>query len=442
MRLTKSQGIVITLLNLVIIALVAIILFVPNMSLGESAEPNAPAAVDPEQPEEQEPVHNKLRAPTAGKTENIISETRLMGLGDESVVDVFFFDGYIFVFGNATVKGLDFDNYGGFVCKLSEDGNITAYSYFGGKLHAVCAYGERFIAAAGDKLYAVDKECIATVCVEQTDGEAVDVFGVDNVRVAVVTQPSSTSLKLTEYAVSRDNWNTGHSTRIDSGYTLRYFDCFLAKDDSYVMAVRAHSLPRYDSLVIYTFNAGGDPKDYNYGGTGENLTRPYDVVPCRDGYIAVTSKNGIATVININYSFTVYRAQSLGFTASDARLLFYDGSYYACFSRTDGAVTYKVDSIAERDSVSEFDGINLYAVDEGYFMGVVGGLGAAGEKSVAVDLVRADKSVLSLEVTGGEVYALKRSEGKIIAVISAVGGDDLSVPSGGRDIYVITVKCE
>ncbi len=442
MRLTKSQGIVITLLNIVIVALVAVILFVPNFSQGESADSDVPAATDPVKPTEpEEPVHNKFRAPSEGKADGVVSETRLMGLGDESACNVFFLGGAIFVFGNASVKGLDFDVYGGFVCKLSESGTILAYSYFDGKITAACMYGDGFIAAAGGKLYSVDGECDLTVRVDETDGDAVDVFAVDNKRVALVSQPSSTSLKLTEYTVTDGKFGTGHSTRIDSGYTLKYFDCFMFSD-TYVMAVRAHSLPRYDSLVMYSFTAGGDAKDNNYGGTGENLTRPYGVMPCADGYIAVAAKNGIATLINIDYAFTVYRAQSLGFTVSDARLLFSGGSYYACFTRTDGAVTYKIDGVAERESISAFDGITLTAASDGYFMGSVGGLDSTGEKYVAVNLVNGDKTVRSLAVSGGEVYALKRSGDCIIAVLSASGGDELSTPSGGRDIYVLVLKTE
>ncbi|MCH5350833.1 MAG: hypothetical protein J1F39_02550 [Clostridiales bacterium] len=432
MKLSKAQGIVITLLNIVIVALVAVLLFVPEFSiLGSVAVGGKPDDDPPQIVPDDPPVHNKLRAPSEGKAEGILSETRLMGLGDESVVKTFFLFGSVYIFGNATVKGLDFDYYGGYICKLSEEGEIKAFSYLDEMISAVAAYGETFIAAAGKSVYSVDTDCNLTVRVEQTDGDALDVLPIDNGMVAVISQPLSTSLKLTEYSVNE--WASGHITRIDSVYSLKYLGCF-DMSDRYVLAARAHSLPRYDSLVMYSFIAGGDGTLHSYGGDGENTVHPYAVMPCGNGFVAACSKNGIATVLFIDYSFTLYHVYTLGFTATGAKLV-YSSVCYACFEGADGFVTYKAQGTVKPERVSAFDGIKVCAARGGLFMGVVPG-GEGG----AVAVFDEGKTLVSFSVSGGEAYSLERSGDKIKAVISATGGEGVSAPSGGRDVYYLVLK--
>ena len=433
MKLSKAQGIVITLLNIIIVALVAVILFVPEFSVlgvfSSGEKPTDPPEED-DPPVVEEPVHDKHRAPSAGKADGIISETRLMGLGDESVVKAFFLFGSVYIFGNATVKGLDFDGYGGFICKLSEEGEIKAFSYLDGNISAAAAFGEGFIVTAERKVYFVGADCTASVCVEQTDGDALDVLPVNNGVVAVISQPSGTSLKLTEYEVSE--WKNGHSTRVDSAYSLKYLGCF-DLGDKYVLAARANSLPRYDSLVLYSFIAGGDGVEHSYGGDGKNIIDPYAVMPCERGFIAACSKNGIATVLFIDYSFTLYHVYSLGFTATSGCLV-YSGVCYACFESADGFITYRAEGAVKPERVRSFDGIKLCAARSGYFIGAVEG------EHGAIAVFSEDKTVLSYSVSGGIAYSFDTSGGTVRAVISAVGGEALSPTSGGRDVYYLVLK--
>ena len=144
MRLNKAQTTVIVLLNLLIAALVAYIFLSPYFVKAGGGQGGTPPDDDPpNQGANTDPVppHNKLRDAIAGKTPEILRETRLMGTGDERVVSVFFKDGVTYVFGNAGVGDLDFDSYGGFLCTVNGAGTILGFTYFAGAITAASEIG-------------------------------------------------------------------------------------------------------------------------------------------------------------------------------------------------------------------------------------------------------------------------------------------------------------
>lgn len=455
MRLSKGQATVIVLLNIIIAALVAIVLFVPEIAPGISfGQPDSSGGGDKNTGGENPPVeqpHNKYRNASQGKTDKILRETRLMGSGDETVSAVYERGGVSYIFGNATVADLDFDSYGGFLCIVNAAGAIIRYEYFDGNITAVGVTGSGYAAAAFDntsgtaKLYHVDYTGdVAEVA--QPDGEIVDVFSVDSNKVAIVTMPLSTSLKLTEYSVVKGGrWTAGRSTRIDSGYTLKYFDCY-DFGGSYVIAARAHSLPRYDSAVFYSFTAGGDASAYYYGGANENITRPYAVMPYPSGYFALAAKNGVATIITVDYAFTSYRSVSLGFVASDARLFFCDGKYYASFDRADGAITYRIDDDMSRTLLPALDGIFLDTVTDCgdiFMTGVTATLSGSKREFKSASFIVLDTGrAVDLSIENCVFYGAFKNGENYTCILSATGGDALSTPTGGRDIYVVSVASD
>ncbi len=422
MRPNKLQVTVITVLNVVIVALVAFILFPPGTFSdvsGENVQPDEPADAPPAI------VHEKFRDASEGVVPEIERETKLMGNGDETVVRACFFGGNTYIFGNASVSGLDFDSYGGFLCIIDDKGKITSYSYFGAKLSAVGILPDSYAAAAGGKIYAVSHtgECVPVAELESGE-EVVDIFSTVT-GVAVVTQPTKTSLRLIEYAVSTDGWIAGSSTRIDKGLDLGYLGCY--EFDGYVLCARASMLPNYDALVIFTFRAGGDAIPHFYGGSGENLTTPYAVRPYEFGYMGLCVRGGVATVMSVDYKFSEFHTYSLGFTATSASLIYFDKKHYACFSHGDGATTFEIYGNMNRRDVTELDGKVLERI--------LGGKYIARQKS-AIDVV--GESVVSLDISGKTVGG-EMNGGAITIVVEADGGSALSKPTAGKDIYLIRV---
>ncbi len=449
MRLNKAQAAVITALNIVIVALIAVIFLVPYFGGRSARGDDAPVTGDkPNNIEPEVPEHVKLRGASEGKAEGILRETRLMGSGDETVVAVKFRDGVSYIFGNATVADLDFDSYGGFLCVVNAAGTMLSYTYFEGAIGAVCPLSGGFAVAAGESLYftdytgKIDKRA-------DTDGGALEIVPtLDGNKIAVITQPTSTALKLTEYSMTGDMWSAGSSTRIDSGFTLKFFDCYCFVD-SYVISARAYSLPRYDAAVLYSFTAGGDATAHYYGGTGENITRPYAVMPCAAGYFALASKNGLATVITVDYAFMSYHSINLGFTFSDARLFFENGKYYACFDRLDGAATFELEDNLSRRRLSALDGLFIdcvFETDKVLCAGTVknAAASATGEDgSAAAEIIAPyTESSRSFDIKSAEFYGGFQNTDGLTLVLSATGGDALSAPSGGRDIYIVTLAEE
>lgn len=456
MRLSKAQAAVITVLNVIIATLVAVIFLVPYFSAngetgggGGGANGDDPGTQDPPV---TAPPHEKLRNATDGKTPEILRETRLMGSGDETVVAAYFKDGVSFIFGNATVGDLDFDAYGGFLCMVNAGGTIIKYTYFDGSITAVGIVGGGYAVSstsragtdeARHRLYYVDYTGQA-VSTGETTGPVVDIFSIDGSKAGIVTQPSSTALVFFEYSVATLEWTVGKSTRINSSYTLKYFDCY-DFGGSYVISARCYMQPRYDAVVFYSFAAGSDAEQHLYGGGSESMTHPYAVMPFGGGYFALAAKDGLATVISVDYTFTSYHSSSLGFTFTDARLLYCGGKYYACFDRADGAETYELTGELRRSRLPSLDGTLAGAAVS------VGSTVIAGRTATAVNgsgkeygeakIVAADTgAALALKIKNAAFCGgFKNSDG-ITLVLTATGGAALSEPSGGSDVYIITVR--
>lgn len=455
MRLNKTQTAVIVLLNLLIAALVAYIFLSPYFIKSGGGQGGAPSDDDPPNQgvntDPGTPPHNKLRDASAGKTPEVLRETRLMGTGDERAVSVFFKDGVTYIFGNAGVGDLDFDSYGGFLCTVNGAGTILGFTYFDGTITAAATVGNGFAVTAErgagtsdatSRLYFVDYEGVSRE-VATLDGTPRDVFAIDNKKIAVVTQPTSASLKFSEYETGESEYSLGRSTRIECWYNLTYFDCY-DLGGSYVISARAHSLPLYDSVVFFEFAPGGSETAHYYGGSNDAKIRPYAVMPFGGGYFALADKGGLATLVSVDYSFKSYHSASLDFTFTNASLGFVGGKYYACFDRADGAITYELDENLNR---RRLDGLGGMVVQCAADAGETALLGVKGEykdgkrdiNSLQVYMQKSEKSLV-LDVLDGEVYGACKATDGLTLVIGARGGSALSSPSGGSDLYVLTVN--
>lgn len=447
MRITKKQLAVITFLNVVIAALLCYIFLVPWVETTFFAQSdknggdNSQTVDTPPEPEK----HEKLRAASVGKVPAVVRETRLMGNGDESVVSAFFIDGVTYVFGNATVAGLDFDGYGGFLCMADEKGAITNFTYYAGRMTAAALTESGFaVATLAD---AGTEKAQAHLYVTGLDGkniddtvvpyEVIDIFPLGASGAAAVFRPDEHSFMLAEYALSsadgEGGWRQGKSTYISSGYTLEYFDCYVT-GEGYTIAARAHSLPRYDSLVFFSFEAGGDATTRFYGGSGDSAMRPYAVMPCPQGYLALCRREGGAAVVTVDYTFMKYKRDLLGFAFDSAELYCRGDSYYACFACADGPVTYVINGTLDREIFSAADGMYVCGTASGaQNTPVIFGRNAHLFKAVT------GGDAISLDVEGVRFHGGVATDDGMLAVISATGGAALSTPTG-RDVYIVVIK--
>lgn len=432
MRVNKKQIAVVTVLNIVIVFLVAAVFFIPR------TEPTA--AGDDTGVTGPPTVHEKLRDAEKGKVAGIETETRLMGAGEESAVFVAEISGVTYVFGNTTASGLDFDGYGGFLCRLNGAGKILGFTYFDGRMTAAGIAEGGFLVGTTEteneketaRLYSVglDGEKTETA---RTDGAAADIISVGGGKVAVVTRPYG-ALKLTEYILDGGKWTAGRNTRITSGLDTEYFDCYYV-GGGYVIAARACDPPRYDSLVFYTFEAGGNAAPHYFGGKDENALTPFDVMPYEGGYLALCRLNGVAAVASVDYTFTSFRRDSLGFSLDGAKLLYADKKYYACFDRSQGPITYEINKTLDRSAVVEAYGM---LPSRAASFGGKTVFTANDDDSVTVFALGGGKRVFPLN--NAKVYRMLCGEEGITIVLSASGGDAVTKPVGPSDLYVLHVK--
>lgn len=434
MRLSKNQAIVITLLNILIVCLVAIILFYPSLTTGAKTDNEVPPVDDVV----ADPIeHVKLREASDGLVDEIVRETRLMGYGDETVVDVYYVDEKLFLFGNAMVAGLDFDSIGGFLCVMDGNGKIVRYEYFSGKVGGVCRRSDGFIACSENGLYHVDFDGNVELKLELYS-LAVCVATVADDRVAVVTQPNEKSLRLTEYVVASGRVSKGRTTLINSGFTLSFFDCYYF-GERYVIAARATNSPVYDAMVFFDLVPGADALSHYYGGTNENSLLPFAVMPYDGGYFALCKLNGLAAIVTVDYNFVTYRSVSLGFAVIEGNLFYANGKYYASFSRANGAITYEIESDLSRRTVTALDGVFVDGVlwaDELIAVGRV----KTGENSGCLCVLRPySQQNVTIDVSNMQLFDCIKNEQGLLIVLSAQGGGAVSSTSGGCDVYVILV---
>lgn len=453
MHATKKQIAVITVLNIIIAALVGILLYFgrPVFSVGGEGDGGGDKSdIAPSDDGEggggdadvvAPPAHNKLREAKRGKVNEIVYQQQLMGTGDESVIFCTSFGGVTYIIGNAVVGDYDFDSSGGFLCRLDDDGKIVGFSYFDGKVTAAAAVEGGFAAAtiqnAGTDeqksyLYTVDGDGLITLHSE-LDGIAVDVMPVGSKKLAVVTKISGGTIKLVEYTRAGTGWAVGNSTRISSGLNIDYFDCYMINDE-YVIAARAYSTG-YDAMAFYSFAAGGDGVPHYYGGNDESMLRPYAVMPYKDGFMAVCDKNGEAAIATLDYKFSIYRRDMLGFKCGGASLTYGGGKYYACFNTDDGIVTYEVDDELNKKPFNSLHGAAVTAVvsmDSSLFVCY---------KQNSLLITDCAEVSATLDITDAKVCrAIKTGYNRLLIVLSATGGKALSASTGGADVYIISVK--
>lgn len=431
MRINKRQTAVITLLSVAIVVLVGYLLFFQyRVHIKPGADGGAPPPV-------QTPAeHEKLRKASSGKDGAIVRETRLMGSGDETVVACYRFGGVTYVFGNATVGDLDF-GVGGFLCMLDGLGSITGFTYFDGKLTAAAMAEGGFAVAATERegerslLYSVTPDGTASVAARPS-ARVIDVLCFGGTRVCAVTQSNPYSLALTEYDAAGGQWTAGGKTEISGRYELTYFDCYYM-GGQYIISARARTLPNYDdALVFYSFTVGGNAASHYYGGSGENSVTPYAVMPYADGFVGYAARGGVTVMLTVDYTFTRYTRAETGFNAHGACFTPSDGAAYACFDCDGGYVTFAQDDALARRIVSAANGVKITAASGSAIAG-------GGDTSLKLIDTAAEKTV-TLSAENSQVYAMFSDGGTVTAVISAKGGASLSAPSGGSDIYIITVK--
>ncbi|MDE6294351.1 MAG: hypothetical protein K2L88_07010, partial [Clostridiales bacterium] len=281
------------------------------------------------------------------------------------------------------------------------------------------------------QLFGVNGDGEITPLIE-LDGRAVDVMPiVGTKKMAVVCKLSEGTLKLTEYTRAGNGWAVGKSTRISNGLYIEYFNCYYVNGE-YTIAARASSGADYDTLIFYTFAAGGS-ETAHYPGVSDE--RPYAVMPFGSGYIALCEKDGYAAIVTFGKNFTSYSREKLDIMSKSGRLFICGGKYYACFTTDSGAVTYEIDASFNITTLTKVNGTKLAAVvsmDNSLFVGV---------SSSAVTITDGAELSVRLDVKDATINrVIKTGYNELLIVLAAGGGDALSASSGGDDVYVISVK--
>lgn len=433
--MSKTQTAIITVLNLIIAALIAVIWFMPfsnaSASPGDDGNGETPGGDEP-----TVAVHEKLRDASAGAVSDIVRENRLMGSGDESVVSVYNRSDCTFILGNTTVADLDFDEYGGFLCVLNAAGKILGFSYFGERIVCTADIGSGLLVAGREWIYFADYSGEITR-VLQLSGAVADMFPLQNSTVAVLSQPNSNSLLYEEYVVVDRTLKSGASTLITESANIEYFDSYIFGDKTVVSAAVGID-PAYGALSFYRFTVGGDASASYYGGTGETKVTPHAVVPYGSGYYALIEKGGMLHLVTVDYEFSQYREQALGFTANGkSRLIHFGGTYFACLMTDGGAVNLAITELS-RVRLFALDGVVVDSIikcgDEVLLLG-------SGERmtiAVKTDLTASVRR--TLDIDGSVRAAYTRKDGDICVVITASGGGALSTPTHGTDVYYAVLK--
>ncbi|MDE7107092.1 MAG: hypothetical protein K2O39_02090 [Clostridiales bacterium] len=149
----------------------------------------------------------------------------------------------------------------------------------------------------------------------------------------------------------------------------------------------------------------------------------------------MSEKNGEAAIVTVDYDFKSFRRDMLGFKLTDASLTEVNGKYYACFVRADGGITYELDKLLNRKTVTAISGARLSAV-----VNMDSPLYVCTTDTAVIIKDGGDVSV-TLDVKDAVINRIiKTGYNEMLIVLTAKGGDALSTPTGGADVYAISVK--
>lgn len=139
----QSQLRILAALLIVVIALAAgLFFFIPTKENADVGAQIAPTPTDT-----QPAQHKKLREAEISLEPNLSYTQTIGGSGDERVVETFFNDDKLYIFGNTTSNDFDFDQSGAFLAILDEYGSTLSFKSYQGELKAVTLFEGGFVMA-------------------------------------------------------------------------------------------------------------------------------------------------------------------------------------------------------------------------------------------------------------------------------------------------------
>lgn len=236
-----------------------------------------------------EQTHQKIRDSAISLEPSLDFTQTFGGSLSEDVIDVFYRDERLYVFGNTQSSDYDFENSGAYLAILGKKGNTLGFFTYKGTLVAVTLSDNGFILALNRDdypiAYAIDLsgneiESLALPCVRKET--ALDVKFVDGgyLFVTALTQEITTITRLKLTALTNELKFSG-SVVTDEVYSLQYVDTFDVMGKYYLVA-NALSDIRNMLCVGEWNNLAFFPKEFSYTVNGLWITN-------KTYYLATTS---------------------------------------------------------------------------------------------------------------------------------------------------------
>ncbi|MCH5163613.1 MAG: hypothetical protein J1F36_01205 [Clostridiales bacterium] len=167
MHESKSQLRIITALLIVVIALAGGLFFYLPTTRANTVLP----------PVEEDPpiTHAKVRDAEISLDPSLVFTQTFGGSGEETIVDVFYNDNLLYIFGNTTSNDFDFDAPGAFLAILNGSGKTLDFLTYGGTLKAVTLYN-------GGYLMAIDRDMTPVALAVDYGGDVIKSTTLSTVR--------------------------------------------------------------------------------------------------------------------------------------------------------------------------------------------------------------------------------------------------------------------
>lgn len=255
--------------------------------------PKATQAVG-ETPEEEPPKleYNKQRDAEVSLDPALSFTQTIGGTQKEEIVELFYEDGKIFIFGNTESSDCDFDKSGAFVAVLGRDGNTLRFETFEGRLVDVTLYDGGFVfalQAETPSLVAVNTDGDEIMCtVLETEREEIPVdLLLSQDGYLLVTKLTQSISGFTRLKLNMFNRRLEYVGSVVSGevYSLEYIDT-LDYMGEYILLANAKSsmrnmfcygtwgkkLAHYPLDFSYTVSSFWVMDDFYFLASSENVT--------------------------------------------------------------------------------------------------------------------------------------------------------------------------
>lgn len=315
------------------------------------------------------PAHQKIRDGVISLDPALDFTQTFGGSMSEDVVDIFFINDSLYIFGNTTSSDLDFDNSGAYLAIIGKMGNTLGFFSYYGTLVAVTLYSGGFVMALNRDgcpiAYAIDLsgseiKSLALPCVRKESALDIKYISGGYLFVTALSQEITTVTRLKLTMLTSELEFSG-SVVTDEVYSLQYVDTLDVMGEYYLVANALSDL-RNMLCVGEWSNLAFYPKEFSYTVADFWITdKIYYLATTHDKTVLISQDGGVVELCGLSKQAAISGQGDYLYVSADEQLFCLSGQtllFCAQYGKTEllpyGDALYTVSALNSRVCVRAF----------------------------------------------------------------------------------------